>query len=93
MIGIVTCYYFLHGLFTNAHINNAVYAAAGVSIAGLWVIAQLSNFKKYRSQFLQGLLLQIVFLCLGISMPIGGMANYLLMAFSLSTMLNGSLAV
>ena len=66
MIGIVTCYYFLHGLFTNAHINNAVYAAAGVSIAGLWVIAQLSNFKKYRSQFLQGLLLQIVFLCLGI---------------------------
>ena len=43
-----------------------MYITAGISIAGLLCIAQLSNFKKYRYQFLQGLLLQIVFLCLGI---------------------------
>ena len=43
-----------------------MYITAGISIAGLLCIAQLSNFQKYRYQFLQGLLLQIVFLCLGI---------------------------
>ena len=66
VIGIVTCYYFLQDIFTNALINTTVYATAGISIAGLLCIAQLSNFKKYRYQFLQGLLIQIVFLCLGI---------------------------
>ena len=66
VIGIVTCYYFLQDIFTNALINATVYATAGISIAGLLCIAQLSNFKKYRYQFLQGLLIQIVFLCLGI---------------------------
>ena len=66
VIGIVTCYYFLHGIFTNTHITNAVYTAVGVSIAGLFTIGQLTNSKKYRYQFLQGLLIQIVFLCLGI---------------------------
>jgi hypothetical protein len=65
--GIVTCYYLLHGIFTNAQINYAVYAAAGISIAGLFIIAQLSNFKKYRYRLIQGLLLQIVFVCLGMS--------------------------
>jgi competence protein ComEC len=68
VIGIVTCYYFLYGIFINTHITKAVYITAGISIAGLLCIAQLSNFKKYRYQFLQGLLLQIVFLCLGIVM-------------------------
>ena len=67
VIGIVTCYYLLHGIFTNAHINAAVYAAAGVSIAGLLCIAQLTNFKKYRYRFLQGVLLQIIFISLGIT--------------------------
>jgi competence protein ComEC len=66
VIGIVSCYYLLHGLFTNALINGGIYIAAGVSIAGLLCIEQLSNFKKYRYQFLQGLLIQIIFLCLGI---------------------------
>ena len=65
--GILTCYYLLHGIFTNAQINYAVYAAAGISIAGLFIIAQLSNFKKYRYRIIQGLLLQIVFVCLGMS--------------------------
>ena len=44
-----------------------MYAAAGISIAGLFIIAQLSNFKKYRYRLIQGLLLQIVFVCLGMS--------------------------
>jgi hypothetical protein len=48
VIGIVTCDYFLQDIFTNAHINTTVYATAGISIAGLLCIAQLSNFKKYR---------------------------------------------
>ncbi len=44
-----------------------MYAAAGISIAGLFIIAQLSNFKKYRYRFIQGVLLQIIFISLGIS--------------------------
>ncbi len=65
--GILTCNYLLHGIFINTLINYALYAAAGISIAGLFIIAQLSNFKKYRYRIIQGLLLQIVFVCLGIS--------------------------
>jgi len=69
VLGIVTCYYLLHGvfIFTNAHINAVLYTAAGISVAGLLVISQLSNFKKYRYQFIQGLLLQIVFASIGIA--------------------------
>lgn len=66
VIGIVSCYYLLHGIFTNAHINAGIYIGAGTSIAGLVFIGKLNTFQKYRYQFLQGLLLQIVFLCLGI---------------------------
>lgn len=65
--GIVTCYYLLHGIFTNAQINNTVYVAAGLSIAGLLCIAQLSSFKKYRYHFIQGVFLQIVFASLGVA--------------------------
>lgn len=65
--GIVTCYYLLHGIFTNAQINNTVYVAAGLSIAGLLGTTQLSNFKKYRYYFIQGVFLQIVFASLGIA--------------------------
>ena len=66
VIGIVSCYYLLHGIFTNAHINAGIYIGAGVSITGLKFIGRLSTFQKYRYQFLQGLLIQIIFLCLGI---------------------------
>jgi len=66
VIGIVSCYYLLHGIFTNALINAGLYITAGVSIAGLICIGKLTTFQKYRYQFLQGLLLQIIFLCLGI---------------------------
>jgi competence protein ComEC len=65
--GIVTCYYLLHGIFKNAQINNTVYVAAGLSIAGLLCIAQLSSFKKYRYHFIQGVFLQIVFASLGVA--------------------------
>ena len=65
--GIVTCYYLLHGIFTNAQINNTVYLAAGLSIAGLLGTTQLSNFKKYQYYFIQGIFLQIVFASLGIA--------------------------
>lgn len=65
--GIVTCYYLLHGIFTNAQINNTVYVAAGLSIAGLLGTTQLSNFKKYRYYFIQGIFLQIVFVSLGVA--------------------------
>ena len=65
--GIITCYYLLHGIFTNAQINNTVYVAAGLSIAGLLCIAQLSSFKKYRYHFIQGVFLQIVFASLGVA--------------------------
>ena len=67
VIGIVTCYYLLHGVFTNAHINATLYTTAGISVTGLLWISQLSNFKKYRYQFIQGLLLQIVFASIGIA--------------------------
>jgi len=69
VLGIVTCYYLLHGVFilTNAYINAVLYTASGISVAGLLVISQLSNFKKYRYQFIQGLLLQIVFASIGIA--------------------------
>ncbi len=65
--GIVTCYYLLHGIFTNAQINNTLYVAAGLSIAGLLATTQLSNFKKYRYHFIQGVFLQIVFASLGVA--------------------------
>lgn len=65
--GIVICYYLLHGIFTNAQINNTVYLAAGLSIAGLLGTTQLSNFKKYQYYFIQGIFLQIVFASLGIA--------------------------
>jgi len=65
--GIVTCYYLLHGIFTNAQINNTVYVAAGLSIAGLLGTTKLSNFKKYRYHFIQGVFLQIVFVSLGVA--------------------------
>ncbi len=65
--GIVTCYYLLHGIFTNAQINNTVYVAAGLSIAGLLGTTQLSNFNKYRYHFIQGVFLQIVFVSLGVA--------------------------
>ncbi len=67
IIGIVTCYYVLHGIITNEHINAALYIAVGISIAGLLAIAQLSNFKKFRYRFIQGVLVQIIFTCLGIA--------------------------
>jgi len=67
VLGIVTCNYVLHGVFTNAHIHTALYIAVGISIAGLIVTAQLTNFKKYRYRFIQGLFLQILFICLGIA--------------------------
>lgn len=66
MLGILTCYYVLHGIFTNAHVVNALYTAVGVSIAGLLVTNQLSSFKKYRYRFIQGILLQILFASLGV---------------------------
>ena len=65
--GITTCYYLLHGIFTNAQINNTLYVAAGLSIAGLLGTTQLSNFKKYRYRFIQGVFLQIVFVSLGVA--------------------------
>ena len=65
--GIVTCYYLLHGIFTNAQINNTAYVAAGLSIAGLLGTTQLSNFNKYRYHFIQGVFLQIVFASLGVT--------------------------
>ena len=65
--GIVTCYYLLHGIFTNAQINNTVSVATGLSIAGLLGTTQLSNFKKYRYHFIQGIFLQIVFVSLGVA--------------------------
>ncbi|MEK0414094.1 MAG: hypothetical protein RL070_1582 [Bacteroidota bacterium] len=64
--GIVTCYYLLHGIFTNAQINNTVYVAASLSFAGLLGTNRLSNFKKYRYHFIQGIFLQIVFVSLGV---------------------------
>jgi competence protein ComEC len=39
----------------------------GLSISGLLITAQLSGFKKYRSRFIQGIFLQIVFASLGIA--------------------------
>ena len=66
IIGIVSCYYLFYGLFTNAHINTGIYLGIGVSIAGLVFIGKLTTFQKYRYQFLQGLFVQILFLCLGI---------------------------
>jgi competence protein ComEC len=57
----------LHGIITNEHINAALYIAVGISIAGLLAIAQLSNFKKFRYRFIQGVLVQIIFTCLGIA--------------------------
>ena len=65
--GIVTCYYLLHGVFTNTQIQTTLYLSVGVSISGLLVAAQLSGFKKYRSRFIQGIFLQIVFASLGIA--------------------------
>ena len=65
--GITTCYYLLHGIFTNAHIVIALYTAVGVSITGLLITTQLSSFKQYRYRFIQGILLQIVFASLGIA--------------------------
>ena len=67
VIGIVTCYYLLHGIFTNAQINKTVYVAASLSFAGLLATNQLSNFKKYRYHFIQGVFLQIVFVSLGVA--------------------------
>jgi competence protein ComEC len=67
VIGIVSCYYLLHGIFTNAQITNASYAAVSISIAGLLFIAQLTSYKKYRYRFVQGIFLQIVFASLGIT--------------------------
>ncbi len=66
VIGIISCYYLLYGIFTNAHINAGIYIGVGVSITGLTFIGKLTTFQKYRYRFLQGLLLQIIFLCLGI---------------------------
>ena len=65
--GIVTCYYLLHGVFTNAQIQTTLYLSVGVSISGLLITAQLSSFKKYRYRFIQGIFLQIVFASLGIA--------------------------
>ena len=65
--GITTCYYLLHGIFTNAHIVIALYTAVGVSITGLLITTQLSSFKQYRYRFIQGILLQIVFASLGLA--------------------------
>jgi competence protein ComEC len=67
VLGIVACYYVLHGIITNAHIHTALFIAVGISIAGLLATAQLSNFKKYRYRFIQGVFLQIIFTCLGIA--------------------------
>ncbi len=39
----------------------------GISIVGLLVTAQLTNFKKYRYRFIQGVFLQILFTSLGIA--------------------------
>ena len=65
--GIITCYYLLHGVFTNAQIQTTLYLSVGVSISGLLITAQLSSFKKYRYRFIQGIFLQIVFASLGIA--------------------------
>ena len=67
VFGIVTCNYVLHGIITNEHINTALHIAVGISIAGLLVHTQLASFKKYRYRFIQGVLLQILFTCLGIA--------------------------
>lgn len=67
VIGIVSCYYLLHGVFTNAQLQTTLYLTAGLSISGLLMTAQLSSFKKYRYRFIQGILLQIVFASLGIA--------------------------
>ncbi len=65
--GIITCYYLLHGVCTNAQIQTTLYLLVGVSISGLLITAQLSSFKKYRYRFIQGIFLQIVFASLGIA--------------------------
>ena len=67
VLGIVICYYVLHGIITNAHIHTALYIAVGISIAGLLGYTQLSSFKKYRYRFIQGIFLQIIFTCIGIA--------------------------
>ena len=67
IIGIITCYYLLHGVFTNAQLQTTLYLTVGLSISGLLMTAQLSSFKKYRYRFIQGILLQIVFASLGIA--------------------------
>ena len=67
IIGIITCYYLLHGVFTNAQLETTLYLTVGLSISGLLMTAQLSSFKKYRYRFIQGILLQIVFASLGIA--------------------------